>query len=295
MPANIYQRFEFEETITNFAPSEIIPVVSLRDIKDRIFTPGYAPEKSITVTIPAVGANGDCMVDTHMIPAGPPSDSAYLSCVRVSDSQAFTATKGSGSLTGFQMRVYPGLSWIDFHPDRAGDIVTITYKAGWSQASASLIRRLLSELNALETAFIPIYQGNQVGMPTISATASADIVKGTFCDVFLSGSTLKLRACTTGNPSGYANVAIPNGNVGNIIVSGLVTTFSEAGDLRNGTPSENSFLFASQKVNGAHTWAGDGNASYNLSSGQKEVVVGRYYGGNTAYILCNQYTRWLTE
>lgn len=294
MTANIDRRYLAVENIETYAPTSAIPLLPAIDAKERPFEEDYAPTRVREIIVPPVGPLGYCMARLPEIPSGPPTKSQFFSCIRTSDSQPFSTVIDSGDLSPFQVRVYPGRDYIDFHADRAGESVTITYKAGMTMFSASLQRQFNAELNAIENAIMDIHAASTVGNNIIPGVAIEDIAAGTFCDVYLSGSTLLLRKATNGEPSGYAPHAIPNGNGGTLVVAGLVSTLGLAGEFREASPTEQAYLLASQKIAGAWTWAGDPDDTYNLDSGQKEVVVGRFYGGGYAFISCNNYPRFVT-
>ena len=193
----------------------------------------------------------------------------------------FSKVAGSGTLTEWQVRVYPGQPWLDFSTDRAGESAFITIHTAGSVVTASMINRLFAEVKAIETG---LAGGSGGGASSHDVTAGEDIPADSFVYFAMDGTTLKCYQAENDDSTkyavGYVATAASSGATATVIFDGIQTT---VGTRRNVTIPTGSRLFLSKNP-GHLTWIGDTDEAFSLTSTDARIKLGTYLNGNIARI-----------
>lgn len=201
----------------------------------------------------------------------------------------FEKVVGSGALTAYQVRVYPGQPWFDFHTDRAGDTVYVTISTAGSVVTASAMNRIFAELRAMATA---ISTGSGGGGSTYDIEAGEEIPADSFVYIALDGTTLKCYLAESDNQShyaiGYVATAASAASMATVIFEGIQTA---VGTRRNVTIPSGAVLFLSKNP-GHLTWASDTDQAYNLDYSDARIKLGVYLAANIARINVDPNPVW---
>lgn len=225
--ANAFERYLHDDTVSAFFPSEAFPVIPALDADERPFAAThYKQITDLAITVPAAnGTTGVCQVAIPYVCFFDPTNADYFSVNTntLGSGTAFTVKVGDVNMTDYDVRVYPGLNWIDFHPSRAGETVYLTMRAGHTVWDATFKRMVAAELNAVSAAVISmVTAGTQA---RIERTFTAGILIPTARFVYLDH-TQKMFLADPGDigthPYGFCPDSINLNAEGDLVVYGFV-------------------------------------------------------------------------
>jgi len=238
------------------------------------------------IVIPADG-----LVEIDYLPVDNPQLDPVLeiwSGSRKSGNQ-FEKVTGTGALTGYQVRVYPGQQSLDFSTDRAGELAYVTVSTAGSVVTASALNRVFAEIRAMQLA---MSTGSGGGGESYAVISGEDIPADSFVYFALDSGTLKCYLAKSNDSTmcavGYVAVAASTGAIATVIFSGIQTTI---GNRRNATIPTGAVLFLSKNP-GHLTWSTDADQAYNLDATDARIKLGVYFSANVGRISIEPNAVW---